>query len=102
MGIPHVAASPRRRVAMSPRPAAARLAVSLLAALATIALRLPELDRYATIDESRWVGRSADFASYLGQRDLDNTFVVGHPGVTTMWLGALGLGPERVYDFSYL
>src|SRR5439155_12679083 len=50
----------------------------------------------------RWVGRSADFASYLQQRDFDKTFIVGHPGVTTMWLGSFGLGPRQVRDFSYL
>jgi hypothetical protein len=69
--------------------------------LAALAVRLPELDRYVTIDESRWVGRSADFASLIQQRDLDNTFIVGHPGVTTMWLGSLGLGPEQVRAFSF-
>src|SRR5262249_48968728 len=79
-----------------------RLAFSVALALLALAIRLPELDRYATIDESRWVGRSADFASYVDERDLDKTFIVGHPGVTTMLLGALSLGPARVHDFSYL
>jgi len=80
----------------------ARFGLAALVALATLALRLPELDRYVTIDESRWVGRSADFGSYLQQRDFDKTFIVGHPGVTTMWLGSFGLGPRQVRDFSYL
>jgi 4-amino-4-deoxy-L-arabinose transferase-like glycosyltransferase len=79
-----------------------RLGLALLVGLLAIVLRLPELDRYATIDESRWVSRSADFGSHLNERDLDKTFIVGHPGVTTMWLGLVGLGPERVRAFSYL
>lgn len=94
------------RAATAARPAWREAAWRLLAALAVslvaLAIRLPELDRYATIDESRWVGRSADFAMYLAGRDWDKTFIVGHPGVTTMWLGALGLGPERARAFSYL
>ena len=100
-----VARSPRGSRG-DPRPLSGspslRLCVALLAALAALALRLPELDRYATIDESRWVGRAADFASYIQQRELDKTFIVGHPGVTTMWLAALGLGPRQVRAFSYL
>lgn len=83
------------------RPVVLRFAASLAVGILATGTRLPELDRYATIDESRWVGRSADFISYLQQRDLDKTFIVGHPGVTTMWLGALGLG-EQARRFSYL
>lgn len=82
--------------------AAARLGLAILAVLLALALRLPELERYATIDESRWVSRAADFAAYLQQGDPEETYLVGHPGVTTMWLGALGLGPERVQAFSFL
>ena len=81
---------------------AARLGLAILVALLALATRWPELDRYVTIDESRWVGRAADFATYLAERDLDKTFIVGHPGVTTMWLGGLGMGPDRVQEFSYL
>ena len=88
------------------RPAWRGEALRLIASLAVVALalavRLPQLDRYATIDESRWVGRSADFAMYLAGRDWDKTFVVGHPGVTTMWLGSLGLGAEQALAFSFL
>jgi 4-amino-4-deoxy-L-arabinose transferase-like glycosyltransferase len=78
-----------------------RLAFGLLLAGLTLATRQPGLDRYATIDESRWVGRAADFATHLAERDFDQTYLVGHPGVTTMWLGALGLGSERVRAFSF-
>ena len=80
----------------------ARALAGILFALLAIAIRLPELDRYATIDESRWVSRSADFATYIQQRDWDKTYLVGHPGVTTMWLGALGMGPPQVRAMSYL
>jgi 4-amino-4-deoxy-L-arabinose transferase-like glycosyltransferase len=79
-----------------------RAVAGLAFALLAVALRLPELDRYATIDESRWVSRAADFSTYIQQRDWDKTYLVGHPGVTTMWLGSLGMGPARVRAMSYL
>ncbi|MCC7105992.1 MAG: glycosyltransferase family 39 protein [Chloroflexi bacterium] len=73
-----------------------RLTAATAIALLALGVRLPELGRYATIDESRWVARAADFASSIRQRDFAATFLVGHPGVTTMWLGSLGMGSERV------
>ena len=63
--------------------------------------RLAALDAYVTIDESRWVQRSADFYALLAQRDPEDTFIIGHPGVTTMWTALLGMGPERALAFSF-
>ena len=85
-----------------------RLAVGLKvacigAAIFLLALvpRLAALDAYVTIDESRWVQRSADFYALLAQRDPEDTFIIGHPGVTTMWTALLGMGPERALGFSF-
>lgn len=74
----------------------APVGVALLVFVASLAVRLADLDRFATIDESRWIQRGADFWTLVQQRDDEDTFIIGHPGVTTMWLVGLGMGPERV------
>jgi hypothetical protein len=86
------------RRASALRVVAAGLAVFALAA----AVRLVAVDTYVTIDESRWVQRASDFSAYIGQGRLAETFIVGHPGVTTMWTALIGMGPERARHFSYL
>ena len=53
------------------------------------------LDVFVTTDEIFWAGRSGNFAQALASGRLAGTFQTGHPGVTTMWLGLLGMGPER-------
>ncbi|MCK5429102.1 MAG: hypothetical protein KAI94_06500, partial [Anaerolineales bacterium] len=70
---------------------------SLLKALPLIivllALWLPRglaLDRFVTVDEPRWLMRSANFyrALYLG--NFKDTFQKEHPGVTITWAGTAG------------
>ncbi len=51
--------------------------------------RLPGLDRFVTPDEPTWEKRSANFYSALLRKDYASTYQTGHPGVTTMWLGAI-------------
>jgi hypothetical protein len=46
---------------------------------------------YITTDEPAWAHRSARFLTALQARKYEETFVVGHPGVTTMWLGTIGI-----------
>ncbi|MCB8981210.1 MAG: hypothetical protein H6657_27715 [Ardenticatenaceae bacterium] len=53
--------------------------------------RLLALGRYITPDELNWVHRSVLFHQALGQGRWADTLTTGHPGVTTTWLGALGL-----------
>lgn len=86
------------RLAVAARVMAAGLALFALAAAA----RLWALDAYVTIDESRWVQRASDFAALIGQGNHEDTFIIGHPGVTTMWTALVGLGPERAHRFSFL
>jgi len=65
-----------------------------LLALVFLALALPRwaaLSRAATADEAKWSARSANFLAALGRGDLTATYQSEHPGVTTMWAGALGL-----------
>jgi 4-amino-4-deoxy-L-arabinose transferase-like glycosyltransferase len=71
---------------------------SLPALIFVIALlfRLAPLGRYVTPDEPAWVYRSVRFADALAARDWAATPSTGHPGVTTMWLGALGVAARRL------
>lgn len=77
---------------MRPRPSSIRswgLALGIL--LLALLPRITTLGALITPDERRWVERSVAFFSALLQQDWVNTFQEGHPGVTTMWTGALGL-----------
>ena len=66
----------------------------LIAALA-LPPRILETDRFVTTDELFWIGRTANFGRALTNGQLDQTFQSGHPGVTTMWMALLGIGPDR-------
>ncbi len=59
--------------------------------LLALAPRLLAIGRYVTPDELMWVQRSVAFREALLAGDWANTIVTGHPGVTTTWLGALGI-----------
>ncbi len=48
------------------------------------------LDQFVTIDERKWLARSANFYYALAHGDLAATFQREHPGVTVMWAGTLG------------
>ncbi len=67
----------------------------LLLAVLGFLLRLAPLGRYVTPDEPAWVERSIRFADALASRDLAAIPSTGHPGVTTMWLGAAGVAVRR-------
>lgn len=71
------------------------LAVVLLAA---VVLRLAPLGRYVTPDEPAWVYRSIRFADALSAGDWAAVPSTGHPGVTTMWLGAAGVAAATLTD----
>jgi 4-amino-4-deoxy-L-arabinose transferase-like glycosyltransferase len=58
-------------------------------------LRLRDLDRFIASDEVRWTCRSINFHAALVEQRWRDTFQVGHPGVLTMWLGALALPLEQ-------
>ncbi len=55
-----------------------------------LAPRLVALDRVMTVDESFWLGRSANFYQALATADFADTYQFAHPGVMTMWAGTLG------------
>lgn len=61
-----------------------------------LVLRLAPLGRYVTPDEPAWVDRSIRFADALAVGDWAAIPDTGHPGVTTMWLGAAGVAARRL------
>jgi len=57
--------------------------------------RLLSLGAFITWDEPMWVYRSIHFLSALLREDFSGTLLVGHPGVTTMISGAIGVAVRR-------
>ncbi len=69
-----------------------RLATGLVLIGLFVAAWLPRmagLDGFVTIDERKWLARSANFYHALSGADWPNTFQREHPGVTIMWAGTL-------------
>ncbi len=58
-------------------------------------LRLAPLGRYVTPDEPNWVYRSVRFSDAMAVGNWSDIPSTGHPGVTTMWLGAAGVYARR-------
>jgi len=69
----------------------------IIFALAIFA-RAGALKNYVTPDEPVWVLRSLNFSQALARGEWTATAQMGHPGVTTMWLGSLGIAVKRVVD----
>ncbi len=58
-----------------------------------LALWLPRglaLDRFVTVDEPKWLLRSANFYNALAHGNFKDTFQREHPGVTITWAGSAG------------
>lgn len=72
-----------------------RWLLPLLIGIFALALRLIPLQRYVTPDEPAWVYRSIRFSQALAAGDVAAVPTTGHPGVTTMWLGGIGLQIHR-------
>src|SRR5262245_54862415 len=73
---------------------------TLLAAVAIFLLALAPralaLGRFVTIDEAyHWFERARLFLGAIRAGDWAATNLIGHPGVTTMWLGALGVAAHQ-------
>ncbi|MEM7539846.1 MAG: glycosyltransferase family 39 protein [Chloroflexota bacterium] len=49
------------------------------------------LDAFVTVDERKWLARSANFYQALTDGDYVHTFQRAHPGVMVTWAGTLGL-----------
>jgi 4-amino-4-deoxy-L-arabinose transferase-like glycosyltransferase len=71
------------------------LAVLLIGGLAGLP-RVFGLNDFITTDEAyHWIERTERFHLALSERNWADTRITGHPGVTLMWLGSLGLSLER-------
>lgn len=68
----------------------------LILLLSSFVLRLVPQGRYVTPDEPAWVYRSIQFLDALATADGSAMPATGHPGVTTMWLGAAGVLGRRL------
>jgi hypothetical protein len=70
--------------------------VGALAILFVLALgaRLVGISLFITPDEDNWMRRAGNFAQAIHDDELERTFQSGHPGVTTMWIARLAVGPE--------
>jgi 4-amino-4-deoxy-L-arabinose transferase-like glycosyltransferase len=74
-------------------------AVLALFALALL-LRVLNLNAFITWDEPMWTYRSIRFLMALRRMDFGGTFLVGHPGVMTMWAGAMGIAVQRLLGYG--
>lgn len=95
---------------MENREKLGRVVQPALLLLAFLALRLPNLGRFATADEALWLRNSADFYYAVMHADWQATFLSSHPGITTLWAGFLGflmrfpeyrdVGESAISDFG--
>lgn len=70
--------------------------IALLVGVIALAPRVAGLQDFFTIDEAyHWIGRVERFAAAVERQDWAATWQTGHPGVTQMWLGTLGLWLEQ-------
>ncbi len=65
-----------------------------------LALRLAGLNSFLTPDETVWVTGTTQFLAALSANDWAATNVSGHPGVTTLWAGSLGLMAKWLFARS--
>ena len=64
----------------------------MLIALVALAVRLPGLGHFMTVDEENWMLRAGTFAHQLWRNHHPSgTFLTTHPGATTMWLSGAGI-----------
>lgn len=64
-------------------------ALLALVLVASLLFRLSALNVFLTTDEPTWRARSYRFSQAIAQREYDLTYQSEHPGVVTMWIGAL-------------
>ena len=70
----------------------------LFLVLLTFLPRLLSLSAHWASDETLWMGRSRDFFFALQTGKFADTFITHHPGVTTCWLGSIGIWNRYRHD----
>ncbi|HZO28854.1 MAG TPA: glycosyltransferase family 39 protein [Chloroflexota bacterium] len=68
--------------------------------LTAFVARLLASDVVITADEDNWMRRAGGFTYGLLNGQFGRTYQNGHPGVTTMWVAMLTLGPERMVQYA--
>ena len=62
----------------------------MLVVLLALMPRTVAVGGFLTADEAyHWIGRVEDFARFVNEGAFAETNIIGHPGVTTMWLGGM-------------
>jgi hypothetical protein len=82
------------------RPWVVPLAALTVVFVVALAARLVAHDVAITADEDNWMRRAGGFTYGLLNGQLGRTYQNGHPGVTTMWVAMLTLGPERMVQYA--
>lgn len=87
----------RTRARRAPLAAAWGAVLTALAlALAALAPRVLGLADFVTTDEVyNWLPRIGRFSAAITERRWGDTVLTGHPGITLLWLGQLGLAIQR-------
>jgi len=78
----------------------ARLWIALLIFVVAFVPRMIGLGTFITWDEPQWAFRAAKFLHALGAGNPAGTFLIGAPGVITMWCGAVGMAIQRTLSPS--
>jgi len=85
----------RRQLSAKARDATMQVSICVLLFFGVWLSRAVAPGAIVTWDEPAWVYRSVKFLLALGRGDLQGTLLSGHPGVVTMWCGALSLAWQR-------
>ena len=95
-------ARPAAMAGTRPAPAGLTVAAVVLGIVFAVALgaRMLAHDVVITADEDNWMRRAGGFTYGLLNGQFGRTYQNGHPGVTTMWVAMLTLGPERMVQYA--
>src|SRR5205085_1410190 len=76
------------------------IVVFLFCFILGVGARLNGVNPAYTSDEGYWLQRSVAFGNAVLSGDWAATARSGHPGVTVMWVGFLGIGAEQVRSYG--
>ncbi|MGE3270639.1 MAG: glycosyltransferase family 39 protein [Chloroflexota bacterium] len=76
------------------------MVVAALCIFLGLAGRLYGINLAYTSDEGYWLQRTVRFGDAILSGDYVSTYRSGHPGVTVMWTGFLGMGPATVRAYA--
>ncbi|MCC7104972.1 MAG: glycosyltransferase family 39 protein [Chloroflexi bacterium] len=77
------------------RPTGLLVTFTVLCFLFALMPRALVAPRMVTADEDTWIGMAANLAQALQRGRPGETYELGHPGITSLWLDIAGLGIDR-------